>query len=670
MKAVIKLFRDLFGKKTPILARVRAAFLLVLPALTATLFILTLVKSDSQVIRYSFRICMSGLVGFYTNWIAIKMLFHPREPLALSGWQGLIPKNKGKLAVQIGEEVQGKLLSPEVIAEHVSDQRLFEKGSALLLRKVRAWADTTENRQRIRNAVGGFIQRAGKDNLDQFVEKTLKYISSFLQNRKNIQKLLGFARDTFEKVLCNEALRAKISTIIDRFSLSLLKDDGPVAGLIGNSISDLKEFLKKKKTRKSICDFLLTSVRSLKESQLDEISSLALKKLEKFLVSYRKTGKAIDAVSEWLSSILTKPGVVDYVASEVIKLLEKNSETFGRRFAEGFKNSGNWFERAAKKTFVADKWIVDGIGDLGRSDEFKATIYTKLAEIADISRLLKTSGARRKIIMYLSKNRKSIVEWCMKTGVPLLEKLIDSVIASEAFWDFLIKTIDRFSDELSALARKHLPMVMHYIRELLQRQHVGESMLDYFSRNESVVLEKLTAPETAEKLSSYIYENRNVLSEFIEERIRPLLAAEAEKLLSSESFWNWIDSQINRFIPMISVRLRQLVQGEAAKRKLAEILPGISSSIRINEIVERQVSKFSTDDLEQMVDSVSGENLAGIEIFGGLLGLAAGTITIVSEAWQPAAVVFGVFTLWLVAETVAKRIRRRDNAEPTGAKNA
>ena len=74
--------------------------------------------------------------------------------------------------------------------------------------------------------------------------------------------------------------------------------------------------------------------------------------------------------------------------------------------------------------------------------------------------------------------------------------------------------------------------------------------------------------------------------------------------------------------------------------------------------MENQLSKFSSDDLDKMIDTVSGENMAGIEVFGGLLGLAAGTLTIINESWQPAAFVVGIFAVWLSSEGAARHIRK------------
>ena len=44
-----------------------------------------------------FIICMAGIVGYYTNYLAIKMLFQPKQGKVL-GWEGLVPKNKANIA--------------------------------------------------------------------------------------------------------------------------------------------------------------------------------------------------------------------------------------------------------------------------------------------------------------------------------------------------------------------------------------------------------------------------------------------------------------------------------------------------------------------------------------------------------------------------------------------
>ncbi|MFS8797462.1 DUF445 family protein [Synechococcus sp. R65.1] len=62
---------------------------------------------------------LAGLViGYFTNDIAIKMLFRPYRPYRVFGWRipftpGLIPQNQPRLAKQIAKTIMGSLLTPE-----------------------------------------------------------------------------------------------------------------------------------------------------------------------------------------------------------------------------------------------------------------------------------------------------------------------------------------------------------------------------------------------------------------------------------------------------------------------------------------------------------------------------------------------------------------------------
>lgn len=52
---------------------------------------------------------VGGAIGWATNWVAIKMLFHPRKPKL--GLHGLLPRRQQELATSVGDVV-GKELVP------------------------------------------------------------------------------------------------------------------------------------------------------------------------------------------------------------------------------------------------------------------------------------------------------------------------------------------------------------------------------------------------------------------------------------------------------------------------------------------------------------------------------------------------------------------------------
>lgn len=63
---------------------------------------------------------VGGLIGYVTNYLAIKMLFHPYKAVYLGQWHipftpGLIPQQKDRIAAALGNIVSGQLLDMEAV---------------------------------------------------------------------------------------------------------------------------------------------------------------------------------------------------------------------------------------------------------------------------------------------------------------------------------------------------------------------------------------------------------------------------------------------------------------------------------------------------------------------------------------------------------------------------
>jgi len=72
---------------------------------------------------------ISAFIGWFTNWIAIKMLFHPREPKIILGirFQGIFPKRQQQFAEKLGKLVSEELLSFEDIESKISNPANISK---------------------------------------------------------------------------------------------------------------------------------------------------------------------------------------------------------------------------------------------------------------------------------------------------------------------------------------------------------------------------------------------------------------------------------------------------------------------------------------------------------------------------------------------------------------
>lgn len=72
---------------------------------------------------------ISGFIGWVTNWIAIKMLFHPREPKKILWFtlHGIFPKRQRVFAEKLGRLVSAELLSFDEIQHKITNPQNLQK---------------------------------------------------------------------------------------------------------------------------------------------------------------------------------------------------------------------------------------------------------------------------------------------------------------------------------------------------------------------------------------------------------------------------------------------------------------------------------------------------------------------------------------------------------------
>ena len=80
---------------------------------------------------------VGALVGWFTNWLAILMLFRPREPIRIFWWslQGVIPSRHAQLAERIADTVENSLLTQDDLEMAMSGVNWHDEVDSLI-RKV------------------------------------------------------------------------------------------------------------------------------------------------------------------------------------------------------------------------------------------------------------------------------------------------------------------------------------------------------------------------------------------------------------------------------------------------------------------------------------------------------------------------------------------------------
>jgi len=125
------------------------------PGVTLSVAGYTIVLED--LLRFT---AVSGLVGFGTNWLAITMLFRPREARPLVG-QGLVPAQRERVAYRLAQAVSDELINKALIKEKIRGSGLVARYRDLLVAAARDVATD----EAVRTEGKALLRRALRDVL-------------------------------------------------------------------------------------------------------------------------------------------------------------------------------------------------------------------------------------------------------------------------------------------------------------------------------------------------------------------------------------------------------------------------------------------------------------------------------------------------------------------------
>lgn len=155
---------------------------------------------------------ISGIIGWVTNYIAIKMLFHPKQPrnLYLFKLHGIFPKRRVVLAERLSVIVANQLLSKQRIKEQITDPNVTEKFKASLIKDIQ---HEIENYISSNKLLAMFASKTIMDNIvkqcEKIIDKKMPSINSQIEQKidnVDIQKIvneriLDFSNEKFEDLI-------------------------------------------------------------------------------------------------------------------------------------------------------------------------------------------------------------------------------------------------------------------------------------------------------------------------------------------------------------------------------------------------------------------------------------------------------------------------------------
>ncbi|MEZ5016364.1 MAG: DUF445 family protein [Flavipsychrobacter sp.] len=157
---------------------------------------------------------ISAFIGYFTNWIAIKMLFHPKEPINILGYklQGIFPKRQQQFAQKLGVLVANELLHFDEIADKLKDEKQLQALTPTIEAHINTFLQV-----RLKEKIPVIAMFVTGSTLDKIKEGMMDEINTLLPQiigqyteglkekidieRMVTEKVAGFSSDKLEDIL-------------------------------------------------------------------------------------------------------------------------------------------------------------------------------------------------------------------------------------------------------------------------------------------------------------------------------------------------------------------------------------------------------------------------------------------------------------------------------------
>lgn len=293
---------------------------------------------------------IGAVIGYITNWLAIKMLFRPREAKYIFGMKlpftpGLIPKEKSRIANKVGETVGTHLLNSDSLSKALKDDKIKSKFNEVAKEKINQVINSNSTlEESLKNTLGenyyalkgNMINNIAKTILESIQEEEFKnklkfYIVDSIKERlnKNPEKIIDFInsnkfREVIIKTLEEEKTRDIIGKALLKEVKTLEKEDLTIEEVIPENIKPyIEEYVKSQKD--TLVDIIKNLLRDdevsykIKSAINDNIPSI----VSMFLSGDVIYGKLVSLVDKSLSEEENKEYICDAALAFVHESMKK-----------------------------------------------------------------------------------------------------------------------------------------------------------------------------------------------------------------------------------------------------------------------------------------------------------------------------------------------------------
>ena len=275
---------------------------------------------------------ISALIGYITNDIAIKMLFHPRKAYYIGKWRipftpGLIPKEKDRVAKSIGQVISTQLLNSEVVSETLTSEEMVTK---------------------VRGRLEGLVEE------NRYNEATVEDVLLRISRQEAIEEAIESLKQETTELLYKKLVNIKFGENIARTALNKVKEKAQNSffSLMSSLIDD------------EVFDTMAAGVGELIDRMIDENAEETIGRVMDKEIDTIKDTRICDLIAEYEEKI---PGWIDFLIEAYKTLVSNNIKSV----LEGINLSKIVEDRVASFDVIQLENMIFGIMDR----ELKAIVY-------------------------------------------------------------------------------------------------------------------------------------------------------------------------------------------------------------------------------------------------------------------------------------------------------
>ncbi|APQ98577.1 DUF445 family protein [Clostridium botulinum] len=262
---------------------------------------------------------IGGIIGYLTNWIAIKMLFRPYEEKRIFGMKvpftpGLIPKEKTRIAKSVGNAIGEHLLSSEIIVKSLCSENMNNRLKIWIRQKVYSLITTKKT---LEDKFKEFLDYKYDYFINALKASLSKLTINNLKNEKNRDKVKQIIKIKLDKILS-----LKGNHITNNYIYKQIK-----RGLINNT----NEYLKSNNFKEVLKSLIIENIKD-EEVLNKKIGNIIPNNFTSNIKVYVYRKK--DNLSNYINEMLKEEGNINKLKNILREVINNNVNSFMSMFID------------------------------------------------------------------------------------------------------------------------------------------------------------------------------------------------------------------------------------------------------------------------------------------------------------------------------------------------